>query len=67
MEVVFLDGKRVRASSIFQRNEDQGGRDFGLCLDDPRNRLAAVKHETPKTPGGRRSSDANFKLIRTDR
>ena len=33
MEVVFPDGTRVRASSIFERDEHASGRDFGLYMD----------------------------------
>lgn len=33
VEVVFPDGTRVRASSLFDRNEHSSGRDFGLYLD----------------------------------
>jgi protein-tyrosine phosphatase len=33
VEVVFPDGTRVRASSIFERDEHQSGRDFGLYMD----------------------------------
>jgi hypothetical protein len=33
VEVVFPDGTTVRASSIFERDEDGSGRDFGLYMD----------------------------------
>jgi hypothetical protein len=33
VEVTFPDGTRVRASSIFERDENAQGRDFGLYLD----------------------------------
>jgi hypothetical protein len=33
VEVVFPDGTRIRASSIFERDEDASGRDFGLYMD----------------------------------
>jgi len=33
VEVIFPDGTRVRASSLFDRNEHLSGRDFGLYMD----------------------------------
>ena len=33
MEVTFPDGTQVRASSLAERDEQGGGRDFGLYMD----------------------------------